>query len=456
MRIIILLLMIVSATTNAWAQAQIIGIFPEPYQGHPVYQLVVPNGSSGDYDYFSGALPNVGSAPYPVIVFYNGYSVVSAPPSVNPPDGAWANYVGNSSGLYPDYSLPIWARYRPCFTPTGDCNILVMGTGPLWHLSSAGNVHEKLPEQSNVDWALRNGYAVVIYFGRFYAGRETAASLVGLRNVFRSLKNMPGLIDPNRIGFAGRSNGGQMAIQSLVEWSFDSEQINIAAAVAEAPWVDARRTLNHYDELIHVQPREVWEQNQNFIAPYFNRLAMTFGPNPDNWNESDYRNIADRYNTPVMILGSSDDGMCPVIEATSLHDELQARGKTSYLYKFENGPPPLETMHAWQIGHGKMDQGHAVQTHILARYMFIRHMPPNTTVVMQHPSEVDLVGMIREMVNHYFNPSATQAERDNLLRLGYDLAGNGRIWYQSSDPRIPSGPAPQVIQYVINYVVANP
>ena len=87
--------------------------------------------------------------------------------------------------------------------------------------------------------------------------------------------------------------------------------------------------------------------------------------------------------------------------------------------------------------------------------MLIHHMRPDEVVVMEHPNEVDLVGIIREFAGRYFDPSSTQADRDNLLRLAYGLMGNSNIWYQSYDYRIPSGSAPDVIQNVINLVLSG-
>lgn len=453
---IVALLLLVPAQT-VQAQATVAGVVGQ-YRGLPVYLVESPNRISGDIDYLIGSLPDQTRfrGPYPIVIFVNPYSLFMAPPSHNQADVFWNNYIGDDWGQIPDVSVPEWGRYRGCYTPNGECLTGLSGRANLSSLYPLGEVNGKSYSESNVNWALDNGYAVAVYYARHYAGRETGSLIVGLKNMIRALKNMPGVIDPNRIGVTGRSQGGHLSIHPLIGWSFDPDQLNIAAAVAEAGWVDGPRILNYYDvELAQAQPPALWQESINFMVPFYNRIAMTFGPDASGWGELTQANTARRFNTPIMILSSTDDMMCPAVEQTSFHEELQSQGKTSYLWQFKNGPPPLATRSVPQQGHGLMDVGHGVQTHIMTRYMFIRHMPPDGTVVMEHPSEVDLVGMIREMADQYFDPSATQADRDNLLRLAYELAGNPQIWYNSTDPRVPSGPAPNVIGAVINYVLAT-
>jgi len=449
-RILVMMAVLLAPLSFALAQVRVVGAVGS-YYGHTVYLLEAFNQRSGDFDYAIGALPNVGHAPYPVIVFFNPYSVVSSPPSENPADSLWTWLVSFGTPFHYDVSLPVSAKFRVCMTPTGDCPVTVGGAAPLWDLGLFGEFSGRSREQSNVNWALRNGYAVLVVFGRHYAGRDAQSVILGAQNMINGLKNMPGLIDSGRIGVTGASQGGFLSVYSVLG-------NDIAASVAVVPWIDSRAMHRYYfDFLPTIQPPNIYAGSWNFVAQFDNRWKMAFGDDPSSsrWDHATYGAVASRMNTPIMLIGSSDDAMCPVVEVERFSRDLSANGKPNYLWTYSNGRPPLETNSTGQIGHGRVDTGHFAQVHILSRYMFIHHMPPDEVVVMEHPNEVDLVGIIREFAGRYFDPSSTQADRDNLLRLAYGLMGNSNIWYQSYDYRIPSGSAPYVIQNVINLVLSG-
>ncbi|MBI5139623.1 hypothetical protein HZA26_03370 [Candidatus Nomurabacteria bacterium] len=451
----LMVLVLALYATTASAQGRVVGTVGE-YIGHPVYLIEAPNARSRDMDYMLGTLPRVGEAPFPVIAFLNNYSVIVPPGDTNYADHYYANLFAAGVRGFSDDLVPPEHQFELCSTPTGKCPLAIMAPGPLWDLGTAGNVSFKPHHESNVTWALQNGYAVVVIFTRTYAGRDIQSTLLNVRNMLSTLKNFPGIIDPERIGITGGSQGGQLSIHSLIEWNFDGRPIHLAASVAEVPWADVKEMFKYYfDDLPKIQPPNLYQATHDFTVGATNRLKGGLGPDTSapTWDQMTRRNVGERLRTPVMLFGSTDDGMCPVSEIYGLHHELARRGKISYLWAFQNGAPPLTTKSVPDIVHGRVDSGHATQRQILGRYMFLKHMPPNVgRVVMHHPSEVDLVGMFREFAQVYFGEFP--GNPGDVLNL-VDMAANPLIWYESSDPRIPSGPSPQVIQAVIQYVLST-
>ncbi len=415
--------------------------------GHDVNVWGVTNTQSGETDYFTLALPSVTSGPYPTIVFNDPYSVFPSPPSSNPEDILWQG-LSSQPGPYYDVSLPAQNRFISCSTPTGQCPISVLGLVPLSNFASHGDVSFEGVNYSNADWALTNGYAVAISFARFYAGRDLVTYVTGTENVIEVLKGMPN-IDGQKIGLMGRSLGGELSVHPL---AMPARPLSIAATVAEAPWIDVRAVYNYYfGTLPAIQPPSLYTQSHDFSASYLNRVMAFFGPDPNSsrWDPITINPIASAFNTPILLLHSSEDMMVPVTESTNFYTALKTLGKTASKWIYQNGPPPLTTKSPTEGGHGIMDANSPVKRRILARNFFLKYMPPNVPeVVYNIPSDVDLIAMLSSFRN---TVCSLPAEKENISGL-ITQAANPKIKYQGFSAKVPTGNGPEVVASAINSV----
>jgi dienelactone hydrolase len=417
---------------------------------HDVQVRAVTNTRTGGLDYFLLALPTVGTIPYPVKVYVNPYAVFPSPPSANPADAAWTSQIREPGPRY-DMSLPRQFKTMRCSSASGDCEIAVEGPVDLSDLITLADVFYEGEDNRNADQDLLDGYAVAIAFGRHYAGRGMASVVYGIQNTLEALQGLPE-IDRNRIGMLGRSQGGQLAIHSL---AIPDRPLSIAAVVTDGAWVSGRTMRAYYiDQLPRVQPSSLLRQSLDFAIPNLERLFRSFGPNPDSslWQPITAGTVAERFHTPILLLHGTDDLMVPSSESAGFVELLWARGKTANRWTYENGPPPFGSRTVVEGGHGIGDARSPVKKKILARMFFLKHMPPDIPAIrVRHPQEIDLVAMIST-----FRDTLAVRPRDtqNTFDL-VDLLRNARILFESSDPRIPSGPASAAVTAAIRVVIGR-
>ncbi|MDP4001189.1 MAG: prolyl oligopeptidase family serine peptidase, partial [bacterium] len=353
------------------------------FQGHTVEVWSVTNSRSGGPEYFLRALPNVGQAPYPVIVFNAPYHIVTAPPSTEAVDELWTSLANQSP--YKDVSLPKEYEFLNCSSEV--CDIFISGKGNLVQLNSFGDA----------EWALANGYAVAVTLSRHYAARDTVTVTYGVADVLEGLMSMSE-IDSAKVGITGGSQGGHLSIHPL---SLPDKPLRLAASVPEFAWVDPKVMYDYFiTELPKVQPAQIYQNSKNFFIPFFNRLAAALGAdtNSSAWTGVTKSSVASRFNTPVLLLCGTDDAMIPCNESVLFAETLRSQGKQANFYVYQNGSPRLDSTSVVEGAHGILDSNSAVKRHVLARLFFLQNMPPNGVAISIRSSrDFDLAGALSEL-----------------------------------------------------------
>ncbi|MCC6953402.1 MAG: hypothetical protein IT290_04735 [Deltaproteobacteria bacterium] len=410
------------------------------------------NTQDGTSEYFLLALPLVGSAPHPVIVFNNPYFLFPGPPSTNQADIEWTTeYRRNPNYSSTDRFRRPHPEYYSCrdrlssWNP-GDCAMSVFGIATEdVHLS--GNVAGETKANSTVDWALSNGYAVAVTFIRHYAGRDFATGTVVIADAIQSLKNMPGRIDPNRVGVTGVSGG---AGASLYPFTIPGRPLNVAAAVAEATPVDWRELFHiALHVLPQIQPPLIYSRSWNWMAVPMNVVIGTLGRDTttSSWDLVTTNQVAARYNSPILLIAGTDDGMIPYTQSTNLNSALLALGKASNGWIYENGAPDYANRSVQELAHGVFDANSPVKRRFLTRNFFLHRMPPAIPEVLyRHPQDFDLISIFSTFRQRI---CAAPGEKQNVADL-MSYAANPLIRYVSTDQRIPSGTGPEVVAAVLN------
>jgi pimeloyl-ACP methyl ester carboxylesterase len=332
-------------------------------------------GSSEDCkDYDLRIAPNGGPGPFPVSVYVAPYRQVPSPPSSNPTDAFWASLARSVSGPHDDYSLPESAVVAKCHTQTGEvvsCKIPFEGTPDLSDIRGLTDVGYQGTDDSNADWDLENGRAVVVCFTRYYAGLGNLASAYTVAEILVDLKNHPA-INHDRITIYARSQGGTAVIHALalLRNAF-GPNFNIAV-VAEGAWPDGPGVVDYYRRVLpDVQPRGLLLPSLNFAATEYNRLAKDFGPDSTGpaWQDITINSLASRWPiaSPILLLCGTDDMMVPVRQCRDFAKALTAKGILVQIQVWENGDPLFEQKSVEQAAHGVMDWNSLVKRKSLIR-----------------------------------------------------------------------------------------
>lgn len=436
--------------------ATLLGTVPYVLNGqtYTVEAWTYTNTLNNTPEYFLLTLPLNGTAPYPVIVFNNPYDLFPGPPSVNQADIEWTtNYRQNPNYTSFDIYRTPNPEYYSCRDRTSPWNPYECGMGVFGiateDMHRNGNVAVETKANSTVDWALTHGYAVAVTYMRFYAGRDFGTVTYGTADAFEALKNMPGRIDPNRIGATGVSGG---AGASLYPFAIPGRPLNIAAAVGEATPIDWRELVKFgLVDLPLMQPAAIYNSSWSWMATFMNVLIGTLGRNTTAavWDLVTTPAVAARYNTPILLIAGTDDGMIPYTQSINLNNALRGLGKASNLWLYQNGLPDYAHQPIQNLAHGIFDANSAVKRRFLTRNYFLHRMPPNIPeVVVQHPQEFNLISIFAEFRQQV---CADPAGKQNIAELMIQ-AGNPIIRYVSTDPAIPSTTGPGAIAAAINAV----
>ena len=377
-----------------------------------------------------GSLINGARAPHPLVVLnHAAYSSFPFPPSDDPVDAAWA--AAPTPAL--DISLPPSPENRQCFA--ADCFKHINFDDFNYFLSLS-------------DRYLKNGYAVAHPYTRFYAARDDLSGPYEVISVIESLKTFSD-IDSSRIGMFGGSRGGYLTAYAL---SRADRPLTIKAAVAAYPPIDFTSLEDYYFQYIPtVQPTDKSQASQDFAIPYANRAYRSIGRTRSlTWNAMSNSNTAGNLSTPLLLYGGTDDMMVPISQPINLYNSLKALGKQSNKYIYQNGPPLFATKSANEVGHGLLDATSPVKAFdILMENFLFSHIPSDvTSIPRRHPENGDLIAILSSYRQDIY---AAPAEKSNLSDLIIQMA-NPKIYYTSSDSRIPSGNGPSAIAAAINYV----
>lgn len=320
------------------------------YKGSAVEAWTFTNTRDGQPGYFTRTLPTTGHAPYPTLILVNSYGVF-------PEDSDWLSRA-SIGGIYYDSSLPREARLLTCQTPSQDCPIVV-DASDAGDVGRTGDVLQEGNNNSLADWALAHGWAVVIPFGRHYAGRGTLTVIHDVADTILIVKRsglMASTIDSERIMAVGKSQGAELLVHALgLLGSRLGRQFSIKGAVGVSTWVNARRMLHYYrDYLPTVQSGNALAAGQAFAKPYLNRLARSLGPNPDSasWNPLTAESVAAHWpDVPLLLIAGTDDMMVPVQQTIDLGNALKATGLVT-LKIYLNGQPKFDTRTVPEAAHG--------------------------------------------------------------------------------------------------------
>jgi acetyl esterase/lipase len=332
----------------------------QPFGEHMIYRKgsvelwEFRNVLDGGKGYFAKAQPP-GPGPFPVLVLVNPYAVFSE-------DKDWSAEAGRGYRL--DRSLPQSARLLKCpitrDDPHGDCKIFVEGPD-MSDVAGLGDVFAERARggESLAAWALAHGSAVVIPFGRFYKGRPALTQIFDVAQTIYMMKTsrmMAPSINPQFVCAAGQSQGGQLVVHAIaLLGSALGKNFSINCAVTVGAWVDGREMYHYYnDYLPTVQPEPLRSISQAFSRPYLNRMARSWGPNPDSasWDAITTETVAANWpQVRLLLIAGTDDMMVPVQQSIDLHDALKSTGLVS-LKVYEKGPPKFRELHAQAAGHG--------------------------------------------------------------------------------------------------------
>jgi len=388
---------------------QVVGSF----EGYPIYMGTAPSEEPGEQEYYLLALPN-GPGPHPVAGFARPYLGLPSSASTNQSDKDWEVKVAAGDLTEMD---GLQCSTGPCLVPsTGmarlDLNFLADYSGV-----STGST------TINATRALRNGYGVAIIFSRHYAGRGMEAVIDGVNSSFRTLMRVRG-VDPNNVACFGRSQGAQLCVMAA---AIPGRPLHFGAIVAEAGFSDYPAMIRWAFQVLPQSPG-----NLDFFTGFYHRFVKGFGANQTSrWNSVTRSSIADNLNSPYFGMASSEDMFVPVSETESLYQELLLRGKPAYKWVWDHGPAPTTTKVVSEVGHGAMDIGSAVRRDDLAWTFVCAVMPSPRGCVVRIPEDVDLVTWYYEVGGLL-----------GITKQSVDLAGlrgSPNIWYESHDPRVPSG-----------------
>jgi acetyl esterase/lipase len=323
-----------------------VGIF----KGSAVEEWTFTNTQDGQPGYFTRTLPTTGHAPYPTLVLVNSYGVF-------PEDSEWL-LRASSGGIYYDSALPREAKLFTCQTPNQDCPIVV-DASDAGDVARTGDVLQEGSTNSLADWALAHGCAVVIPFGRHYAGRGTLTVIHDVADTLLVLKwsgLMASTIDSERIMAVGKSHGAELVVHSLaLLGSRLGRQFSIRGAVGVGTWVNGRQMFHYYkDQLPTVQFGNALAIAQMFAKPYLNRIARSLGPSPDSvaWDPLTVESVAAVWpNVPLLLIAGTDDMMVPVQQTIDLGNALKATGLVT-LKIYPNGQPRYNTLTVLEAAHG--------------------------------------------------------------------------------------------------------
>ncbi|KND49854.1 MAG: hypothetical protein AB198_00400 [Parcubacteria bacterium C7867-003] len=419
------------------------------YRGAEVRLYEMWNARSQSYDYMVLVVPNKGRSKYPVVAMNNPYMIMHGAWSRNEVDKFWTS-IAHTPGVKYDVSLPQQNRIYQCFSPTGECPVVALGPALMTDVRSLANLFGEVGGRPLFEQLLDDGYAIAVIMNVSYQARDVVSLFIGVRNALFRLKSLP-MIDANRVGIMGGSQGGTLSVLPL---AFPSEDLHLAASVS---LFGASNLKEHFDYNMGVealQPSHLWRETWNFFAPGLNRVIPAFGMDRNGplWQFTKFDSIASRFHTPLLMLHGTDDCMVNVDQTTGQFDALRNYGRITNKWVWENGPAPLATVSIPACGHGTTDRNWQVKSQVLTGNFFLTYMPPDQTVIRRVPEDVNLLEMFYDFAESY--EGAGTRERENILGL-IAQASNPKIQYVSSDPLVPSGRGDQVGAVVKEYTFAN-
>lgn len=419
------------------------------YHGAEIRLYEIWNVRSQSYDYMVLVVPNKGRSKYPVVAMNNPYMIMHGAWSRNEVDKFWTS-IGHTPGVKYDVSLPKQNQIYKCYTPTGECPVVALGPALMTDVHSLANLFGEVGGRPLFEQMLDDGYAIAIIMNVSYQARDVISLFVGVRNALFKLKSLS-MIDENRVGIMGGSQGGSLSVLPL---AFPSMDLHLAASASLFGAYDLKEHFEYNMGVEVIQPPHIWRETWNFFVPGLNRIIPTFGEDRNGplWQLTKFDSIASRFRTPLLMLHGTDDCMVNVGQTTGQYDALKTYNQKTNKWVWENGPAPINTSSVPACGHGITDQNWQVKSQVLVGNFFLANMPPDQKVIRRVPEDVNLLEMFYEFAERYDN--AGDSDRENILGL-IAQASNPRIQYVSSDPLVPSGTGDQVGAIVKEYTFST-